>query len=272
MEALPGPIVGATIIEVATNWFKQSNEDARTSYAKAWQEYVEAGRPEGKAPKKARKLKWNILATLKAVLSFMDYATGECIATYEMIKIAAQCCRDTVYQHLNILRGLGLIDWVRRCEPTGNTEGQMTKAAPNAYFFEISRLPLKAQNWMRQILERRGVKLEAHPDRQGSGPVPNRAQRLAGRIAKSLSSLTGGRRNEEARTSQLQAEAAFVRDEMLWFGDIPTHQWAEIRHPGDLVAQEAYNARMGFLSFTPESLEMPLHSPHENLKDKDRGR
>jgi hypothetical protein len=138
--------VGATIIEVATNWFKQSNEDARTSYAKAWQEYVEAGRPEGKAPKKARKLKWNILATLKAVLSFMDYATGECIATYEMIKIAAQCCRDTVYQHLNILRGLGLIDWVRRCEPTGNTEGQMTKAAPNAYFFEISRLPLKAQN------------------------------------------------------------------------------------------------------------------------------
>jgi hypothetical protein len=67
----------------------------------------------------------------------------------------------------------------------------MTKAAPNAYFFEISRLPLKAQNWMRQILERRGVKLEAHPDRQGSGPVPNRAQRLAGRIAKSLSSTVG---------------------------------------------------------------------------------
>jgi hypothetical protein len=44
---------------------------------------------------------------------------------------------------------------------------------------------------MRQILKRRGVKLEAHPDRQGSGPVPNRAQRLAGRIAKSLSSTVG---------------------------------------------------------------------------------
>jgi hypothetical protein len=114
---------------------------------------------------------------------------------------------------------------------------------------------------MRQILKRRGVKLEAHPDRQGSGPVPNRAQRLAGRIAKSLSSTVGTIRSHAQRKAQLQQKPKFVRDEMALIRDIPTHQWAEIRHPGDLVAQEAYNARMGILSFTPESLEMPLHSP-----------
>jgi hypothetical protein len=123
---------------------------------------------------------------------------------------------------------------------------------------------------MRQILKRRGVKLEAHPDRQGSGPVPNRAQRLAGRIAKSLSSTVGTIRSHAQRKAQL-ADAEAVRSEMALMGDIPTHQWAEIRHPGDLVAQEAYNARMGILPFTPESLEMPLHSPLQN-EGKDRGR
>jgi hypothetical protein len=39
--------------------------------------------------------------------------------------------------------------------------------------------------------------------------------------------------------------------------------------PGDhQPGQEAYNARMGILPFTPESLEMPLHSPLQNKREQ----
>jgi hypothetical protein len=199
------------------------------------------------------------------VLNFVDFKTGECIATYEMIAAAADICRDTVYKHLNILRGLGLLDWVRRCEATGNKVGQKVKAAPNSYFFEITRLPSRVQMLIRQILARRGVKLEAHPDRAGSGAVPNRAQRIATRLGKGLSQAKGLFTGRKDRDAQL-AEAAFVSAEMALMSDIPTAQWAAIRHPDDAAAQQAYNARLGIHSFPHESLKSPLQSPPYRTK------
>jgi hypothetical protein len=157
-----GKIVLAAIVEAAKKWFDAENKEARAAYADVQRAHADAqsGAP---APKKQRILKWNLLNTHGAVLNFIDFKTGECIATYEMIAAAASICRDTVYKHLNILRELGLIDWVRRCEPTGNKVGQKVKAAPNSYFFEITRLPSRVQMLIHQILARRGVKLDGIP-------------------------------------------------------------------------------------------------------------
>jgi hypothetical protein len=265
--ARQGKIVLATIVEAAKKWFDTENKEGRAAYADARRVYSHAP-AVGPAPKKKRVLKWNLLNTLGAVLNFIDFKTGECIATYEMIAAAADICRDTVYKHLNILRDLGLIDWVRRCEPTGNKVGQKTKAAPNSYFFEITRLPSRVQMLIRQILARRGVKLEAHPDRVGSGAVPNRAQRIASRLGKRLAQakdLFTGRKHRDAQL----AEAAFVNAEMALMGDIPTSQWSAIRHPHDAAAQQAYNARLGIHSFPHESLESPLQSPPTERREVD---
>ena len=266
-SARQGKIVLATIMEAAKKWFDTENKEARAAYAEAQRVHADA-QPGAPAPKKRRVLKWNLLNTLGAVLGFVDFKTGECIATYEMIAAAANICRDTVYKHLNILRDLGLIDWVRRCEPTGNKVGQKVKAAPNSYFFEITRLPSRVQMLIRQILARRGVKLEAHPDRAGSGTVPNRAQRVASRLSRTLSagkSLLTGRRHRDAKL----AEAAFVNSEIALMGNVPTSRWAAIRHPHDAAAQQAYNARLGIHSFPHESLEMPLQSPPEERSEED---
>lgn len=258
-SARQGKVILSTIIEVAKQWFDKANKDAQTAHAEAKRAFKKDETP-GPAPKKSRVLRWNLLNTLHAVLGFIDFKTGECIATYEMIASAAACGRDTVYKHLNTLRDLGLIDWVRRCEPTGNKEGQRTKAAPNSYFFEITRLPSPVQMLMRQILKRRGVQLAAHPDRVGSGPVPNRPQRLASRLGKSLSQVADVIRGRKRRDAQL-SEADFINAETKLMGDLPTTQWAAIRHPGDPVAQEAYNTRLGIHSLPLESMEMPLQSP-----------
>jgi hypothetical protein len=265
--ARQGKIVLSTIIEVAQQYFTKVNKDARLAFAEATAAFEKAAPAEAKAPVKPRVLRWNLLKTLEAVLSFTNFATGHCIATYEMIADAADCCRDTVYQHINILRELGLLDWVRRCEPTGN-KAQPTKAAPNNYFFEITRLPSPVQMLMRQILKRRGVNLASHPDRVGSGPVPNRAQRLASRLGKTLADTADFVRGRKQRDDKI-AEAAFIRAEMELMGDIPTAQWAEIRHPSDTAAQAAYNARLGIVSLTSESLETSLHSPPAEQIQKD---
>ena len=207
---------------------------------------------------KPYKLRWDLGRTLEAALSFTNYVTGECIATYEMIAKAAGCCRMTAIRHMAILRRFKWIDWVRRSQ----AEGQ----APNGYLFEISRLPFWAQLHLRQILHRKGVTLQSHPDRKGSGPVPNRGQRLAERIAKGLSStmerITGARR----RNAQMD-EAAFVRAEMEHFGDIPSDRWAAIRHPDDPPAQEAYNLRIGVSFFDPASNR---NAPDSGINDKEK--
>jgi hypothetical protein len=56
------------------------------------------------------------------------------------------------------------------------------------------------------------------------------------------------RLREKTRRNNLEADAAFVRAEFELMGDIPTDQWAEIRHP-DLATQQAYCARLGIPLF-----------------------
>lgn len=255
-----GKAVVAGIIETALVWFKKVNKEAAAAFAKAKEEFARQSDAGTDAPEKPTKLRDDHIGTLRAVLGFMDFKSGECIATYEMIAKAAGCERKTAIRHLKILRNTGFINWVRRCEATGNTEGQRVKAAPNSYFFEISHLASEAQIHLRQILKRRGIELAEHPDRKGSGPVPNKAMRLIERMAKGLASAADYVRTRKQRAVK-EAEAAAVRAEMQLMGDLPTEKWAEFRHPGDLAAQEAYNARMGILPFTLESTKTALHSP-----------
>ncbi|MDE8651090.1 hypothetical protein [Novosphingobium album (ex Liu et al. 2023)] len=194
---------------------------------------------------KVHRLRWEHARTACAVLSLMDFATGTCEATYDMIAKAAGICRITAIRHMAILRESKWLDWVRRSESG--------KQAPNSYIFEISRLPFEAQVHLRQILKRQGVALESHPERKGSGPVPNRAQRLAERVAKGFAG-TIERMTGRKRRDTLIDEAEFVRTEMAHFGDIPTSQWAAMRHPDDPDAQRAYNARLGIPFFVDPSI------------------
>jgi len=98
--------------------------------------------------------------------------------------------------------------------------------------------------------------------------VPNRAQRLASHLGKRLSAAADFARRHTQRNEKI-ADAAFVRAEMQQMNNMPTDQWAKIRHPQDAAAQAAYNARLGIHSFTSESMEMPLHSPLTEQEKKD---
>jgi len=234
--------------------------DAIVETAEAWADKVkEAG--------KLHPLSQNALKTLRRMLErFMDFPTGACDPSLDQISEAARFSRMTVIRHLKSLRDLKWLDWVRRTEPTGNSpkDGPTLKQATNAYFFEISRLPLEAQIHLRQILKDRGIKLAEAPDRKGSGPVPNRAQRLVGRVGAGMRDMIGGRRSR-AQVAHLTDEAAFVREEFAFFGDIPVDQWAALRHPDDPPAQAAYSTRLGIPFFEGAStMSAPVSPPEEH--------
>lgn len=212
--------------------------DAIVKTARTWaKNFKEAG--------KAHAITSNMIATLEALLRVhTNFKTGACEATYEMIAKTTGFARATIHRHLVALRDLKWIDWVRRTKR--NDDGRDVQTA-SQYFFEISRLPLPAQIHLRQLLKKKGIVMKDCADRQGSGPVPNRAQRLAERLAKGFRSAVDGITRK--RNKSLMDDAAFVRTEMEAMGDVPTAKWAEIRHPGDIVAQEAYNARIGIVPF-----------------------
>lgn len=201
---------------------------------------------------------FHAIHTLDAMLrKFMDFKKGTCEATYEMIAAATGFTRATVHRHITALREMGWLDWVRR---SVKAEDGSSRPTANGYFFEISRLPSAARIHLRQLLKKKGIKMEDHTDRKGSGPTPNRVQRLAERLARGYA---GAVERLQAKTHRktLEAEAAFIRAEMALMGDLATEKWAEVRHPGDLAAQQAYCARLGIPFFGVHSLNQVTHSP-----------
>jgi len=209
--------------------------DAIAATARAWAK-------ESKARGKAHGLTCNMIETLCTILrSCMNFKTGDIEASYNQIVKATTFARDTVNRHIKALREQGWLDWVRRSVKTDNGAAATTT---NSYFFEISRLPLAAQIHLRQLLHKRGIVLASHPERKGSGGVPSLAQRMAERIAKGCKGVADRLRGQR-RTDRLVDDAAFIRAEMALFGDLPTEQWAKLRHPHDAAAQRAYNIRLG---------------------------
>jgi hypothetical protein len=232
------------IVKTAKAWARHFKPTRKAPKSDAVEQPKDA---PAKEPEQAPRLTLNMIETLEQTLrSYMDFKTGACEATYEGIMGASGFARATIVRHLKALRQLGWFDWVRR---TSNANGRNEQTA-NSYFFEIGRLPLEAQIHLRQLLKEKGITLKEHTDRAGSGPVPNRAARLAERLANGFAVAADFVRGvNRKRRDALMADAAFVRSEMELFGDVPTDQWASIRHPGDLAAQEAYSARLGIPSF-----------------------
>lgn len=224
--------------------------EAIVATAKAWaKEFKEKG--------KTHALTCNMIETLASLLRLSDFKTGACEATYEMIENATGFSRATIHRHITALRDLKWLDWVRR---TKRTEEGRDVQTSNQYFFEISRLPFAAQCHLRQLLKKKGIVMKDQPERVGSGPVPNRAERLAQRLAKGFRSAVDAVRGK--RNKSLMDDAAFVRAEMEAMGDVPTDKWAEIRHPGDTAAQEAYNSRLGIRPFfQSQSLTLAIDPP-----------
>jgi len=173
----------------------------------------------------------------KILLECVDWESGKIEATLERIAEVSGCSRITAIRRLWALRKAGWLDWVRRIKR--ECEGGKWVQTANAYFFEISRLPGKAQTLLRQKLKRAGVKLVSDPSREGSGPVPSfreRMVRAVGKVAKML-----GRKPK----SQSMADAQFIREEMALMGDLPVECWAAVRFPNDPAAQQDYAKRLG---------------------------
>lgn len=240
------------IVKTAKAWARHFKPTKKAANANA-----PALTPEEEAEAAKPRLTLNMIETLEQILrSHMDFKSGACEATYENIMASSGFARATVFRHLKGLRELGWFDWVRR---TTKANGRYEQTA-NAYFFEISRLPLEAQIHLRQLLKEKGIVLAEHADRRGSGKVPNRIERIAERLAKGFAVAADFARNLTRRKA-LMVEADFVRGEMEWFGDVPTHQWAALRHPGDFAAQEAYRARLHLPSFGPSESHLNHSSP-----------
>lgn len=146
----------------------------------------------------------NAALVLKAILSKMDAKTGRCDPCLDTIATACRLSRRTVVRLLHVLRSEKLINWVRRTVKTGNAkgEGPQRQQTSNAYFIDLSSVPIEMLRSLRQKL---GDKLyEARRALQGSGPVPNRMAIKAERMLKNLTGAwDGSARGEQAQRAAL---------------------------------------------------------------------
>jgi len=161
--------------------------------------------------------------------------------------------RPTVVSLLSKARAYGLVDWVRRTESTDNRYGPQRRQISNAYFFEVTRLPIEALRRLRQLLAKKKAEALEWPDRQGSGPVPNRNQRLASRIVRATAGMIGSAASALDRSWREKADQ--MRDRS------PTEQ-AAILYPDDPASQREHLEMLG-LSASSDSA--PVHpSPRTN--------
>src|SRR4051794_36719889 len=73
-----------------------------------------------------------VLYTL--AFDFLNYRTGRCDPSLDMIAHKAGCCRRAVVDALVRLRDLGLLVWQRRCEETRDAKGRFRlRQRTNAY-------------------------------------------------------------------------------------------------------------------------------------------
>ena len=141
---------------------------------------VPIGRPATLHAQKAEHDKWLALAAdkltttdiaiLRALLSFLDFATGRLFPSLTAIADRAGCHANKVINALAKLSRHGLIDWVRRTTRTGNAgeAGPQLEQTSNAYTL-IDRRRMAGRTWHRywQRLSARLQRLRR--------PVPNEA-------------------------------------------------------------------------------------------------
>jgi hypothetical protein len=126
----------------------------------------------------------------------MDFKKGTCEATHEMIVGKTGFARATVHRHITALRDMGWLDWVRR---SVKAEDGSSRPTANGYF--SSQPPAqRGANPLAPAVEQ-GHQDREHADRKGSGPTPNRVQRLAERLAKGYSGAVERLREKTAETT-----------------------------------------------------------------------
>lgn len=87
---------------------------------------------------------------LKALLQFVDFATGRLFPSLEEIARRAGCHKNSVVKALNRLKLHGFLSWVRRTIRTGNEGefGPQLEQTSNAYYFE-HRQRMAPRTWQR---------------------------------------------------------------------------------------------------------------------------
>jgi len=129
---------------------------------------------------KGNPLPYKLLDVLNALMSCVDGKTGMIDPALSVIASKASCCKDTVVRCLKVAKELGVLDWVRRTEPTGNQpgEGPRVAQATNAYAFTFHRLKNKLREAFRYELDKRrkraGVK-DTKPPAE-TAPLPLEAE------------------------------------------------------------------------------------------------
>jgi len=218
-------------------------------FIRAWiialRDYAEHTRQPGKA----HELTANLVKLIEAIMwRCLDRITGACEITLERIMEVTKFSRPTVVRLLAKARASGFIDWVRRTEKTENApgEGPRVKQTANAYFFEVTRLPVEAYRKIRQRLAKCPPK--EYPERRGSGPVPNRMARAAGKLVRGLTGAWRG------RNGAIMAER---RDKADLLSNSTPEEQAALLYPDDLDSQREHLAMLGQSASCETSPESP---------------
>ena len=184
-------------------WEPTANNANMFRFRDAYRDTVLAYADHVRKPGKTLPISLNALQVLKALFASMDGKTGRCDPSLDSLAKRSRLSRRTVVRQLEVLRKENLVNWVRRTVKTDNApgEGPKRQQTSNAYFIDLSKLPVEISRTLRQKL---GDKLrETSRKLVGSGPVPSR---LAGKAAKLLANVAGalsapgGRERAERRS------------------------------------------------------------------------
>lgn len=87
----------------------------------------------------------------------IDFGTGRLDPALDTIAAAASLARNTVIRALARLKGLGLLDWVRRTQVTENAGGYgpQREQISNAYYFTLEQLPKRVLQRFRDLWARK---------------------------------------------------------------------------------------------------------------------
>ncbi len=207
---------------------------------------------EKKQAGKAHHLSANMIKLIERMLRrCTDFATGRCEPSIDHIMKITLFSRKTAISLLARARAAGFLSWARRTEPTGNKpgEGPVVKQTTNAYYFELSRMPVEMQRHLKQELP---DTLKEYPDRICSGKVPNKIMRATRKmVLQATTALATTKRPAPADTSALDArlEAA------------PRIEWPAILFPADPEAAREYARTIGFPDYPNASVDRALQSP-----------
>ncbi|HEX7852342.1 MAG TPA: hypothetical protein VF503_01440 [Sphingobium sp.] len=106
-----------------------------------------------------------------AILSLLDFKTGELFPAYDEIASRAAVCRQVAIDAVTRLKAHGFINWVRRSIRNDGEDGPVRKQTSNAYYFDFrKRMAKRVWQTFIKALTRNLGKLGGVPAGQRSSP------------------------------------------------------------------------------------------------------